>query len=65
MVTLELSQINDNAEIIVTNVAGAIINRMETKTLRTTIDMSNHASGSYFIKVFTGNNAFEVKLIKQ
>lgn len=45
------------------NMAGKIILSKNTKSDKTTIDLSNQAHGLYFIKMYSENNVYNAKLI--
>ena len=67
LVTIELPLTANDAEIIVTDVMGKVVeHKSVTNAGRVNLDLSNHSSGTYFIKVIAAGTTYrqKVELVK-
>ncbi|MFA6150713.1 MAG: T9SS type A sorting domain-containing protein [Chitinophagaceae bacterium] len=64
--TIETSSFSNESSIEVYNILGQLVHNQTTVTTSNLIDISNHASGVYFVKITTsGEPVFTQKIIKQ
>jgi len=62
--TLQLNNVENNCNIIISDVVGKIVSKQDINSNTTTLDVQNYKSGIYFITIQNGNNISTEKFIK-